>query len=225
MKIIIHTFLFVICSSQLLWNQSAKKAAYEFEFYYLKYEGGGDWYEGKVGAQNLMRFINEHKDVLRCKPLPESVSIGDSIFSYQPFIYLTGHGNISFDSSERRKLKQYLLKDGFLYANDDYGMDESFQREIKALFPNKKWVIIPNNHLLFRIYYTFSKGAPKIHKHDGGPPEVYGLFHEGRIIVLYTKNTDIGDGWAPYQVHKDPEHLRKAALQLGMNIILFSLTQ
>ena len=202
---------------------------YEFSFYYLKYSGGGDWYEGKVGAKNLMGFINKqtnkNKYVLKCNPEPDHVSLGDSILFDLPFIYMTGHGNVVFNANERKRLKQYLLQGGFLYANDDYGLDKPFTREIKAVFPDKKWTKIPNNHALFKMFYEFPKGSPKIHKHDGGPPETYALYHEGRIIILYSKNTDIGDGWAPYQVHKDPEKLRTAALQFGINIILFALSQ
>ena len=203
---------------------SNKEKGFDFTFYYLKYSGGGDWYEGKVGAQNLMNFINSKK-ALHCNPFPKMITLKDSTLFEIPFLYLTGHGNISFDNTEKKNLKKYLENGGFLYVNDDYGIDLFFKKEIKNIYKNKKWITIPNDHLIFNLYYTFPKGAPKIHKHDGGEAETYGMFHEGRMIIFYTKNTDIGDGWASYQLHKNPLEKREAALKFGMNIILFSLTQ
>jgi len=199
-------------------------AEYDFTFAVLKYKGGGDWYEGKIGAINLMSFVNK-RSTLRCRVQPMVVEPDDSSLSLYPFLYMTGHGNVHFTETEVRYLRKYLLSGGFLFANDDYGMDKSFRSQIKSIFPKKKFVQLPISHKIFHIYYDFPSGAPKIHKHDGGPPLILAIYHNNRIVVLYAYNTDIGDGWAPYQVHKDPEEARLKALKFGLNVIMYSMTQ
>ncbi|HMB00374.1 MAG TPA: DUF4159 domain-containing protein [Spirochaetota bacterium] len=200
------------------------QAQENFTFAVLKYQGGGDWYEGKVGVKNLMRFLKTNTDI-NANLLPEVIEPSDSTLQLYPFIYMTGHGNIAFSPTEVNYLRTYLTTGGFLYANDDYGMDKSFRREIKKIFPEKKLVKLPKSHPLFSIYYHFPDGTPKIHKHDGGPGITYALYYNGRIVILYTYNTDIGDGWAPYQVHKDRRALRLKALKFGLNIIIYAMTQ
>ena len=195
---------------------------YDFEFAVLQYRGGGDWYEGLVGVKELMAFIQEHTD-LRPKPAPVVVELGDSDLDRFPFLYLTGHGQISFTPNEIKYLRNYLINGGFLYANDDYGLDRSFRKNIKFIFPDKELTLLPNSHSLFKIFFQFPDGTPKIHEHDGSPPQTYAIYHNGRIVVLYTYEADIGDGWAPFQVHKDPPQIRESALKFGANIILYAI--
>lgn len=194
---------------------------YDFVFAVVKYGGGGDWYEGKVGVIELMRFVND-QGVLNAYPYPVEVELNAyNIYDY-PFLYLTGHGNISLSRSEVNKFRSYLERGGFLLVNDDYGIDHSFREEIKKVLPYAKWTSLSRNHPLFRLHFRFSKGVPKVHKHDGGPPEIYAMMINGKMAVLYIKNTDIGDGWAPYQVHKNSEPVRQQAFRFAFNIILFS---
>ncbi len=190
----------------------------------LKYSGGGDWYNDPSIIPNMLRFLNENTN-LRCGTDEARVEVTDNaLFSY-PVLFITGHGRIVFSQQEVERLRNYLLNGGFLYADDDYGMDASFRKMMKKVFPDKKFVDLPFSHPLFSMLYPFPAGVPKIHEHDGGPGKTQALFHEGRLIVLYTQNTNISDGWADPEVHQDPEPVRRAALQFGANIILFALAQ
>jgi len=141
------------------------------------------------------------------------------------FLYLTGHGNIRFADDEIIILRDYLINGGFLHADDNYGMDESFRREMKRIFPSKEWVELPHNHEIFNNYYNFPDGLPKIHEHDGKPAQGLGLFEQRRLIVFYSYESDLGDGWEDEAVHNNPTEIRQLALKMGVNIIWFALTQ
>ena len=137
---------------------------------------------------------------------------------------MTGHGNVSFAPEERRRLRHYLESGGFLHADDNYGMDESFRREMPAIFPDKQLVELPPEHAIFHSHFDLADGLPKIHEHDGKPPQALGLFADERLIVLYTYESDLGDGWEDEQVHGDPPEKRRAALEMGTNIVVWALT-
>ncbi len=190
----------------------------------IKYRGGGDWYNDPSIIPNMMRFMNANTN-LKCAVEERHVELmDDALFTY-PVLFITGHGRIRFSDEEAARLRLYLTSGGFLYADDDYGMDKYFRAEMKKVFPEKRWVELPFKHDIFHILYKFPNGVPKIHEHDGGPGKAYGLFHEGRMVVFYTYNTNISDGWADPDVHHDPEEVRQKAFQMGANIILYALTR
>lgn len=189
----------------------------------LKYKGGGDWYANPTSLPNLVDFCNEnlHTQIYEV----EEVTPGSNeIFNY-PFIHMTGHGNVIFTDDERENLRKYLMAGGFLHIDDNYGMDPYIRPALKQLFPELELVELPFNHQIYRQVYTFDKGLPKIHEHDGYPPQGFGLFWEGRLIVFYSYECDLGDGWEDQQVHRDPEEVRQAALKMGANILEYALTQ
>jgi len=188
----------------------------------LKYDGGGDWYSDPSSLPNLLKFIKENAPIDAYHG-EIRVSIMDNDFFSYPYLYMTGHGNIKFSDEEVLRLRRYLQSGGFLHADDNYGMDKSFLREIKRVFPNNELIELPFNHPIFHIFYNFSEGLPKIHEHDGKPAQGFGIFYKGRLIVFYTYECDLGDGWEDTEVHGDPEEKRQAALKMGTNIILFSL--
>jgi len=188
----------------------------------LKYGGGGDWYWGSSAIPNMLKFLKENTNL----PVDENevrVSIMDKeLFNY-PFLFLTGHGNIKFSEEEVNRLRNYLVHGGFLFANDSYGLNKAFRREIKKIFPEKELVELPFNHGIYRSYYDFPNGLPKIHKHDGKPAQGFGIFHEQRLVVFYVYESDIADGWEDPQVHQDPPEKRETALKMGVNIITWVL--
>ena len=189
----------------------------------LQYKGGGDWYSDPSSLPNLLRFIREHTTI-DAAPEEACVQITDEeLFSY-PYIYMTGHGGISLAPEEVVRLRHYLESGGFLHADDNYGMDEAFRRELRKVFPKKKLVELPPDHGLFHCHFAFPDGLPKIHQHDGKRPQALGLFEGERLIVLYTYETDLGDGWEDEQVHDDPPEKRRAALEMGTNIVVWALT-
>jgi len=198
--------------------------AQDFSIARVHYDGGGDWYGDPSSIPNLLNFINENTSI--AVNLEEvKIKLTDSDLYYYPFLYLTGHGNIRFSEDEVGILREYLKKGGFLHADDNYGMDKSFRREMKRVFPEKEWVELSYNHEIFHTFYEFPNGLPKIHEHDGKPAQGLGLFEGERLIVFYTYETDLGDGWEDIEVHKDPQYLHEAALKMGVNIIWFALTQ
>lgn len=190
----------------------------------LQYGGGGDWYANPSSLPNLLAALRERAGIAAAGR-EAVVRPGDPSLWDHPFIYMTGHGNVRFTPDERRALADYLTSGGFLHADDNYGMDESFRREMALVFPDKNWIELPPSHALFREPYDFSGGLPKVHEHDGGRPRAFGLFHAGRLVALYTFEMDLGDGWEDAGVHDNPADVREAALRLGVNIFLFAMRQ
>ncbi len=190
----------------------------------LKYGGGGDWYANPTSLPNLLEFARAHTtlDLPRREQVVEPGS--PDIFDCS-FIHATGHGRIRFTDDERRNLQEYLLGGGFLHVDDNYGLDESFREEVAKLFPGKPLVELPFDHPIYHCFFDFSGGLPKIHEHHGGPPHGYGIIHEGRVVLFYSYNTDIGDGWESEEVHHDPPDKREAALRMGTNLLVYALSR
>lgn len=187
----------------------------------LKYEGGGDWYNDPEIIPNLAKEINRRTSV-KVEEKEEVITLlSENLYQY-PFIFMTGHGNINFSEREAKNLRDYLLNGGFLYADDDYGMDTAFRREIKKVFPDKELVELPIDFPIFHIFYSFNK-IPKIHEHYEGSPKAYGIFHNKRLLVFYTWNTNISDGWTDR--YNDPPEKREEAIKMGINIFLYALSQ
>ncbi len=196
---------------------------YDFIFPVIKFGGGGDWYGCLKGVKNFLYNMRKRINI-KINPEPKTLSITDDVFFYYPFIFINGHGNIRFSKEEVLTLRKYLLNGGFLFANDDYGMDKSFRREIKRVFPDKSLIEVPFSHPIYHIYYNFPKGLPKIHEHQPGPPKGYGIFVDNRLVLFYAYNADIGDGWEKESVFHDPKEKREAALKMGINIILYAMS-
>ncbi len=190
----------------------------------LKYSGGGDWYNNPSMIPNLLEFMSQHTLVPVGKEEAQVELTDDRLFQ-MPVLFMTGHGRISFTDTEAERLRQYLTHGGFLYADDDYGMDEYFRQEMAKVFPDKEMVEIPFSFPIFHAHFEFANGLPKIHEHDGGPPRAFGIFHDGRLVVFYSFNTNISDGWADPNVHNDPPEIRQAALKMGTNIMIYALIQ
>lgn len=194
-----------------------------FKIARLKYSGGGDWYNGPTEEPNLLRYVKQNT-LIDVEPTYEFVEImSEKLFSY-PLLFLTGHGNIVLNDSEVRRLRTYLEKGGFLYADDDYGMDKAFHREIKRVFPDKDLVELPFSYGLYNCHFQFPSGVPKLHEHDGKPAQGFGVFHNGRLVVYYTYESNPSDGWDDPEVHKDPPEKREEAFRFGTNIIVWALT-
>ncbi len=196
----------------------------QFNITRINYSGGGDWYSDPSSLSNLLKFVKTNTN-LDVSLIENRAKINDEIFNKSSYLYLTGHGNIKLSEDDVVKLRDHLLKGAFLHADDNYGMDDSFRREMNRVFPEKEWVEIPPSHNLFNIYYKFPDGLPKIHEHNNKRPQALGLFHNSRLIVLYTYESDLGDGWEDAKVHNNPKEKRDSALKMGTNIILFSLLQ
>jgi hypothetical protein len=190
----------------------------------VKYQGGGDWYSDEESLVELLAFARQHT-LLDVGPQEEVVELtSDKVFSY-PYLYLTGHGNVTFSAAEADRLRRYLLKGGFLHIDDNYGLDEYIREELKKVFPEKSLVEVPFDHPIYHTRYDFSGGLPKIHEHDGERPRGYGLLDDsGRLMVFYTYETDLGDGWEPASVHNNPPEKRQAALRMGVNILTYAMT-
>ena len=190
----------------------------------LQYDGGGDWYSDPSSLPNLLAFLGRHTR-LPAAPAEARVRLLDrDLFAY-PCLYMTGHGNVSWTPEEAARLRRYLEAGGFLHADDNYGMDESFRREMRKVFPTREFVELPASHELFRCHFDLPGGLPKVHEHDGGRPQALGLFGGDRLLVLYTYESDLGDGWEDAHVHGDSEEVRRQALRMGANIVLYALTR
>jgi hypothetical protein len=192
--------------------------AHAQEIALLKYSGGGDWYANPTSLPNLIKFSNQAINT-KIKSKPGLVEPGSpDLFSY-PFVHMTGHGNVVFSDAEVMNLRNYMTSGGFLHIDDNYGMDQYIRKEIKKIFPDIDLVEIPANHPIFQKPFPFPAGIPKIHEHDGKRPQAFGIFVEGRLVLLYTYETDLGDGWEDAEVHNDPLEVRQKALKMGANIM------
>ena len=187
----------------------------------LKYKGGGDWYANPTALPNLIRFCNTNIGT-KIKEQPKTVEVGDiNIFQY-PYLHMTGHGNVVFSQEEADNLRTYLLSGGFLHIDDNYGMEPYLRKELVKVFPNIELEELGADHPIFSQKYEFSEGLPKIHEHEGKRPQALGVTHEGRLLMLFTYESDLGDGWEDPSVHNDPEAIRTKALQMGANIISYA---
>ena len=204
--------------------EAAAQDQYTFHIARVKYGGGGDWYGDEQSLVELLDFARENT-LLDVAPKEDVVELSsDKLFTY-PYVYLTGHGNVHFTDDEARRLRRYLDGGGFLHIDDNYGLDKHIRREMKKVFPEQEFVELPFSHPIYHMHYDFPNGLPKIHEHDGKPPQGFGLFAEdGRLAVFYSYESDLGDGWEPTEVHNDPPDVRLKALQMGTNILVYAMT-
>ena len=186
----------------------------------LKYYGGGDWYSNPTALNNLIVFCNENLGTNIDRKY-DIVDVGSTdIFNY-PFVHMTGHGNVIFSTEESENLRKYLIGGGFLHIDDNYGMDKFVRPEMKKIFPESEFVELPYSHPIYHQTYDFNNGLPKVHEHDAKPSQGFGLFHKGRMVVFYSYESDLGDGWEDPEVHNDSPEIRLKALKMGANIIDF----
>lgn len=188
----------------------------------LHYDGGGDWYANPSSLPNLLKTIGD-RTALRTTPREVTVRLTDEELWDVPYLYMTGHGNVRFADAELGILRRWLAQGGFLHVDDNYGMDESIRRELRRVFPDQELVDVPLDHPVYRLVYPFPRGIPKIHEHDGKPAQGLGLFIEGRLVVFYSYETDLGDGWEDPDVHRDPGEKREAALRMGVNLFAYAV--
>jgi hypothetical protein len=190
----------------------------------LQYGGGGDWYANPSSLPNLLAAIRARTSFPVREREVTVTALDPSLRDY-PFLYMTGHGNVRFSPEERLALRDYLLSGGFLHSDDNYGMDESLRREVALIFPDKEFVELPPDHPIFSVIYDFPDGLPKIHEHDGKPPQAFGIFHSGRLVLFYSYESDLGDGWEDPDVHNDSVELREQALRMGVNLFVYALSR
>ncbi len=216
--------LTLILLTACLWSVSFVSAqdANTFSIARLKYGGGGDWYTDEQSLTELIRYVKEHT-LLDVAPREDVVELSsDKVFTF-PYLYLTGHGNVRFTSDEALRLRRYLDGGGFLHIDDNYGIDRHIRREMKKVFPDQEFVELPFSHPIYNTQFNFPNGLPKIHEHDGKPPQGFGLFSGERLVVFYTYECDLGDGWEPKAVHNVPDDKRLAALRMGANILTYAM--
>jgi len=218
MKNIIYILLFISLGINDRVNSGL------FSISRIHYAGGGDWYANPSSLPNLLAFINNNTSI-KVNLEEYQLKIGDDLFYKNNYFYITGHGNITLSREEIVILRNHLLSGAFLHVDDNYGLDKSFRKLVPELFPEKKLVELPASHPIFTCYYQFPNGLPKIHEHDNKPPQALGIFHNEKLILLYTYESDLGDGWEDINVHNNPEKIRQKALKMGTNIVVYNLIQ
>lgn len=189
----------------------------------LKYGGGGDWYAAKTALPNLIEFCNRELG-MNLAPEEDVVEAGSKDIFLYPYVFMTGHGNVVFSDADAANLRNYLVGGGFLHIDDNYGLDKYIRIELKKVFPELELKELPFDHPIYHQKFKFPNGLPKIHEHDGKPAQGFGLIYEGRLVVLYSYETDLGNGWEDRRIHNDPEEKRLQALRMGANIIAYCFT-
>ena len=190
----------------------------------LQYDGGGDWYANPSGLPNLLKEIRTRTGI-GVSERPATTRLTDPALWSYPYLYMTGHDNVRFSDEEVGILRRYLEAGGFLHADDNYGMDASFRREIRRVFPDAELREVPVDHPVYHVMYEFADGLPKIHRHDGEPPRGFGIFHGGRMVVYYSFESDLGNGWEDAETYDDTPAVREQAFRMGVNIFLYALAQ
>ncbi len=211
MRYLILLHIIFICSNILAQKVTIAK---------LKYDGGGDWYANKTALPNLIEFCNKTINT-NLSASEKVVEVGDPDLFLYPFVYMTGHGNVIFSNTQAENLRQYLISGGFLHIDDNYGMDPFIRAEMKKVFPELDFIEIPFDHRIYHQKYDFNEGLPKIHEHDGKPPQGFGLIYEGRLVCFYSYESDIGNGWEDQSIYNDPEEIRLEALKMGANLLSY----
>jgi len=222
-KLVVIGICIIICGICEI-NAQTKRIESQFRIARLKYSGGGDWYNDPSAEVNLLKYAKQFAGI-DTDPKYEFVEISnDNFFSYS-FIFMTGHGNATFSDYEVKRLRSYLESGGFLFIDDDYGMDKAIRREMKKVFPEEDFVELPYSYGLYSCMFSFPNGVPKTHEHDNKSPQGFGIFHKGRLVVYYTYESNPSDGWTDPEVHNDPQEKREESLRFGTNIIVWSLAQ
>jgi len=219
MKFIYLIFVVLLFSEPIIAQQSGA-----FEIARVKYRGGGDWYNDPSSLKNLIEYTNKEIPI-SIEPVYKDIALGSTEIHSYPFLFLTGHGTITANNSEIRNLRTYLENGGFLYVDDDYGLDEHIRSVLTAVFPDEELLELPFNHPIYKQVFEFKNGLPKIHEHDNQNPKGFGLFRNGKLVVFYTYESNLADGWADPEVHNDPPEVRTSALKMGVNILVYALTR
>ncbi len=212
-----------VCFLLLLSLGIAKAQPYSLKIGKLKYKGGGDWYANPSAVGNLARFCNQQLQT-KIDPNEVVVEVGSAELFTIAFVHMTGHGNVVFSREEAENLRQYLISGGFLHIDDNYGMDKFIRREMKKVFPELEWKELGPGHPIYKQKFSFPKGLPKIHEHDGKPAQAFGLYWQGRLVSVYTYECDLSDGWEDPEVHNDPQDVRLKALQMGANLVQYAFS-
>lgn len=194
----------------------------QVQFAVLKYSGGGDYYANPTSMPNLVEYCNKHLNTNINTEVPFVEAGSKDIYNY-PFIHMTGHGNVVFSANDAENLRNYCLAGGFLHIDDNYGMDKFIRKEIEKIFPGEKLIELPPSHALYHCKFDFPKGLPKVHEHDNKPPQGFAIIKEGRVVLFYSFECDLGDGWEDPEVHKDSEETRTKALKMGANLVFYAL--
>jgi hypothetical protein len=190
----------------------------------LKYNGGGDWYANKTALPNLIEYCNRELE-MNLAPEEDIVEVDSRDLFLYPYVYMTGHGNVVFTDSEAANLRKYLIAGGFLHVDDNYGLDKFIRLELKKVFPELELIELPFDHPIYHQKYSFAKGLPKVHEHDGKPAQGFGLIYQGRLVLFYSYECDLGNGWEDQRIHNDPPEKRQLALQMGANLLSYCFTQ
>jgi hypothetical protein len=212
--------LLILLSVPLLLSFVTAPPSYKIAV--LKYKGGGDYYANPTSVPNLVEFVNKNLAMNIDQEVPYIDAGSPEIINY-PFVHMTGHGNVVFSSDDANNLRSYLIGGGFLHISDNYGMDKFIRKELKKVFPELDLIEVPFTHPIYHQTYNFQTGLPKIHEHDKNAPQGFGLVYEGRLVLFYDVECDLGDGWEDYEVHKDSEEARQKAFRMGANLLQFAL--
>ena len=216
-----HIFFIFTLLSAVLACPSLTQA--QLKIAKLKYNGGGDWYADKTALPNLIQFCNKELGT-NLEADEDVVEVGSHDLFLYPYIYLTGHGNVTFSPAEAQNLRNYLIGGGFLHVDDNYGLDKFIRIELKKIFPELELIELGFDHPIYHQKFEFAKGLPKIHEHDGKPAQGFGLLYQGRLVVFYSFECDLGNGWEDQRIYNDPEAKRQEALKMGANLIAFAFT-
>lgn len=222
-------------------DRRASRNLSEFTFLRLIYSGGWrgsswavDYPKADIQFLYLLKklsdfgFINpDHRALLITDP---------ELFNY-PWVYAVEVGHMELSDEEAARLREYLLRGGFLVADDFHGDDEwqNFYRQIKKVFPEYEPFDLPITHPIFHCYYDIEKliQVPGIQYLYSGSTSEKGGYQarymgiqddKGRLMVVINYNVDLGDAWEWFEVEAYPRVYAHLASRLGINYIIYAMT-
>jgi len=172
-------------------------------------------------------------------PNPNYIEIlNPDLFKY-PYAYIVEPGQMMFSDQEAARLREYLLRGGFLHLDDFWGLEqrEIAFGELHKVFPDRPIQQIPLNHPIFHSFFDIDeiiqtpnegqgcRGGQTWEQADDIDPKVYGISDDnGRLMVAITYNTDLGDAWEFMDRPCYPQKFTGYALRMGLNFMTYAIT-
>ena len=206
---------------------------------------GGAWMTDAWAADNKYMWGIQRMTNVKLYMQPHPLPIMDPDLFKFPYIYAVEVGQMELSAPEAARLREYLLRGGFWHCDDFWGTRqlEQFVAQMKKVFPDRQMEELPITHEIFHTFfdvdrvvqvpnvslgdlYTRSGGTTRTWEQPSDTkPRVFGISDDhGRLMVLITYNSDLGDAWEWMDDPDYPALFTGYAYRLGMNSIIYAMT-
>lgn len=208
--------------------------------------GSGNWKQGysswtidyPLGDRNFVRLLRRLTTIqARSVEQPTDLDDDDDVFNW-PFLIASNVGSWSLTDPQAAKLREYLLRGGFLMCDSFFGTDEwqVFEATLRRVFPDRPIVELPDDHAIFHAVYDLSK-RPQVrnmrslrsrgvgYRSDGVDPHWRAILDDdGRVMVAISFNNDLGDSWQYADIPEYPQQDSNLGIRLGVDYAVYAMT-